>query len=387
MASGDDVFVPATRQCPCVQPVVATGGRYNFDMDQVLTFPGTARPSRADSARSRIAVWLLVCCALVFIMVVVGGVTRLTRSGLSIVEWQPIAGTLPPLTTEAWEAAFAKYRETPEYLKVNHGMTLDEFKGIFWWEYIHRLLGRTIGLVFLLPLLWFAIRRQIGRSLLPRLVGIFCLGGIQGAIGWWMVKSGLVDTPRVSHVRLAVHLGTAFLIFSAMFWTALDLLAPDRPSRPSPQRSALARWALVLCAWILVMVLSGALVAGTRAGYAYNTFPLMDGHWVPPGLAGLSPWWDNLFHNLTTVQFNHRMIAWSLFFLVPLFWWRSRRIELPEAARRPINLLLGMLAVQITLGISTLLLHVPIALGAAHQGGALVLLALALWSAHALRRA
>lgn len=375
------------RQVRDVQPSGRAGGRYNFVMEHVISFHGAPRLARAGAARRRIAVWLLVCCALVLIMVVVGGVTRLTRSGLSIVEWQPIAGTLPPLNAEAWETTFAKYRETPEYLKVNQGMTLDEFKGIFWWEYIHRLLGRTIGLAFLLPLLWFALRRQIERSLLPRLIGIFCLGGVQGAIGWWMVKSGLVDTPRVSHVRLAVHLGTAFLIFSAMFWTALDLLAHERSARPSPERSTLARWSLVLCAWIFVMVLSGALVAGTRAGYAYNTFPLMDGHWVPPGLAELSPWWDNLFHNLTTVQFNHRTIAWSLFFLVPLFWWRSRRIELPPAARRPINLLLGMLAVQIALGICTLLLQVPVALGAAHQGGALVLLALALWSAHALRRA
>ncbi len=354
-------------------------------MDQVLSLPRAAAVPPPAVARRRIAAWLLVCCALVFIMIVVGGVTRLTRSGLSIVEWQPIAGTLPPLTQEAWETMFAKYRETPEYLKVNRGMGLDEFKGIFWWEYLHRLLGRTIGLVFLIPFVWFALRRQIERSLLPRLIGIFCLGGIQGAIGWWMVKSGLVDTPRVSHVRLAVHLGMAFLIFAAMFWTALGLLAPDRPTRPGSERAGLARFATGLAVWVYVMVLSGALVAGTRAGYAYNTFPLMDGHWVPPGLAELSPWWENLFHNLTTVQFNHRLIAWSLFFLVPILWWRSRAVDLTDAIRRPLNLLLAMLAVQIILGISTLMLQVPVALGAAHQGGALVLFALTLWSAHSLR--
>ncbi len=354
-------------------------------MDQVLSLPRAAAVPHAAVARRRIAAWLLVCCTLVFIMIVVGGVTRLTRSGLSIVEWQPIAGTLPPLSQEAWETMFAKYRETPEYLKVNRGMSLDEFKGIFWWEYLHRLLGRTIGLVFLIPFVWFALRRQIERSLLPRLIGIFCLGGIQGAIGWWMVKSGLVDTPRVSHVRLAVHLGMAFLIFAAMFWTALGLLASDRPTRPGAERAGLARFATGLAVWVYVMVLSGALVAGTRAGYAYNTFPLMDGHWVPPGLTELTPWWENLFHNLTTVQFNHRMIAWSLFFLVPILWWRSRAVDLTDAIRRPLNLLLAMLAVQIILGISTLMLQVPVALGAAHQGGALVLFALTLWSAHALR--
>ncbi|MBI1396346.1 MAG: heme A synthase [Betaproteobacteria bacterium] len=354
-------------------------------MDHALSF--APHPARAPAPASRrpVAFWLFVCCALVFVMVVVGGVTRLTRSGLSIVEWQPVVGTLPPLSHAEWEDMFAKYRQTPEYLKVNEGMTLSDFKGIFWWEYIHRLLGRTIGIVFFVPLLWFALKRRIERAMIPRLVGIFCLGGIQGAIGWWMVKSGLVDTPRVSHVRLAVHLGTAFLIFAAMFWTALGLLAPTGPSRLPPDRRRLARLASALCVLIFVMVLSGALVAGTRAGLAYNTFPLMDGHWIPPGLGALQPWWDNVFHNITTVQFDHRLIAWTLFFLIPGFWLLSRRVELPPAARLPVNLLLVMLAVQITLGISTLLLHVPVALGAAHQGGALVLFALALWTAHALR--
>lgn len=343
------------------------------------------RVAASAVARRQIALWLFVCCALVFIMVVVGGVTRLTRSGLSIVEWQPIAGTLPPLNPAEWDVMFAKYRETPEYLKVNRGMTLDEFKGIFWWEYIHRLLGRAIGLAFLLPLAWFALRGRIERALAPRLVGIFCLGGLQGAIGWWMVSSGLVDTPRVSHVRLAVHLGTAFLIFGAMWWTALGLLAPPGVAA-SPRQRRLARLAAGLSAAVFVMVLSGALVAGTRAGYAYNTFPLMDGHVVPPGLWVQDPWWDNVFHNLTTVQFNHRAIAWALFVAIPLFWWKARRTDIPPAARLPLDLMLAMLGVQLTLGITTLVLQVPVALGAAHQGGALVLFALSLWTAHALRR-
>lgn len=354
-------------------------------MEHILPIP--ARPAASPSASSRqaVAVWLLVCCALVLLMVVVGGVTRLTRSGLSIVEWQPIAGTLPPLDAAAWDAMFAKYRETPEYLKVNRGMSLEEFKGIFWWEYIHRLLGRAIGLVFLLPLLWFAFRRQIERGMIPRLVGIFCLGGLQGAIGWWMVSSGLVETPRVSHVRLAVHLGTAFLIFAGMWWTALGLLAPCSRPDLSVERARLAHLGGWLCTGIFVMVLSGALVAGTRAGYAYNTFPLMDGHLVPPGLGVMTPWWDNFLHNLTLVQFNHRAIAWLLAIMIPSFWLKARKVELPASVRRPLNLLLGMLVVQVALGISTLLLQVPVPLGAAHQGGALVLFALGLWSAHALR--
>jgi len=340
----------------------------------------------SEPARRQIALWLLVLCALVFVMVVVGGVTRLTRSGLSIVEWQPIAGTLPPLTEAAWQTMFTKYQATPEYMKVNHGMTLDEFKGIFWWEYLHRLLGRIIGLAFLLPFLWFLVRRRLSWALAPRLLALFVLGGMQGAIGWWMVKSGLVDTPRVSHVRLAVHLGMAFFLFAALFWTALGLLAPEPAPTPTPDRRRTGRLAMVLVALVYVMVLSGALVAGTRAGYVYNTFPLMDGRFVPDGLGGMVPWWDNLFHNLTTVQFNHRMIAWGLMALIPAFWWSARRSDLPGAARRPLDLMLAMLAVQVTLGISTLLLQVPVSLGAAHQGGALVLFALTLWTAHAIRR-
>ncbi|MBK8019442.1 MAG: COX15/CtaA family protein [Betaproteobacteria bacterium] len=356
-------------------------------MDHTLSvFASGSAPARSAASRRRIALWLLVCCSLVFVMVVVGGVTRLTRSGLSIVEWQPIAGTLPPLNEAEWEQMFAKYRQTPEYLKVNQGMSLPEFKGIFWWEYIHRLLGRAIGIVFIVPLLWFLARRRVEKAMIPRLLAIFCLGGLQGAIGWWMVSSGLIDTPRVSHVRLAIHLGMAFLIFAAMWWTALGLLTPDGGRfRPAADQARLARLAGWLSAAVFVMVLSGALVAGTRAGYAYNTFPLMDGHVVPPGLGAMEPWWDNLFHNITTVQFDHRLIAWGLFVAIPLFWWRARKADLPASARRPLNLLLAMLFVQLGLGISTLLMHVPVALGAAHQGGALVLFALALWTAHALR--
>ena len=192
---------------------------------------GRALPDVRHNARRQVAAWLLVCCALVFAMVVVGGVTRLTRSGLSIVEWQPVMGALPPLNEMQWQEVLDKYKLTPEYQKVNRGMSLDEFKGIFWWEYFHRLLGRMIGLVFFVPLLYFILRRQVDRSLAPRLVAIFLLGGLQGAVGWWMVKSGLIDDPRVSHVRLSIHLGMAFLIYAAMFWTALGLLRGDAPAR------------------------------------------------------------------------------------------------------------------------------------------------------------
>lgn len=327
-----------------------------------------------------IGLWLMLCCALVFVMVVVGGVTRLTKSGLSIVEWEPLMGAIPPLSEQDWNSLFHEYQQTPEYQKVNKGMALEAFKRIFWWEYVHRLLGRFIGLVFFIPLLVFMARRRIEPALVPRLIGIFLLGGLQGAVGWWMVKSGLVDDPRVSHFRLTIHLGMAFIIFAAMFWTALRLLL-----RPSDGVPSLAPFATGLSLWIFLMVLSGGLVAGTHAGLFYNTFPSMDGHLVPPEAFVLTPWWSNFLHTVGAVQFLHRCIAWSLFILVPLLWWKSRSVPLSSNARLAMNLLVVMLFIQIFLGISTLLMRVPVTLGAAHQGGALLLFALSLWATASLR--
>ncbi|MDP1952341.1 MAG: COX15/CtaA family protein [Betaproteobacteria bacterium] len=332
------------------------------------------------------AAWLLICCALVFTMVVVGGVTRLTHSGLSIVEWQPIVGTLPPVNDAQWLEAFDKYKLTPEYRQVNHGMSVAEFKSIFWWEYFHRLLGRLIGVVFLLPLLWFWFRKRIDRPLALKLAGIFALGGLQGAMGWYMVKSGLVDDPRVSQYRLAAHLGLAFVLFGLMFWTGLGMLQPRTAKfavSPAPTFThRLGNW---LVALVFIMVLSGALVAGIRAGLAYNTFPLMNGHLLPPEMFLLDPWYLNFFSNMATVQFDHRLGAWLLAFVVPWFWMQSRREALPPRARLAIHLLLGMLALQIGLGIATLLLVVPVPLAAAHQGGAVLLLGAALLANHSLR--
>ena len=339
---------------------------------------------RSRNAPSAIAVWLLVCCALLFVMVVVGGVTRLTHSGLSITEWQPIVGTLPPMDEANWNAAFAKYQATPEYRLVNRGMTLEAFQRIFWWEYFHRLLGRAIGVVFLLPLLWFIARRMIPAGLAPRLVGIFLLGALQGAMGWYMVQSGLVDDPRVSQLRLTAHLGLAFVIFGAMFWTALSLLDADA-RQPSARVAPLARFAKALVAVVFLMVLSGGLVAGIRAGFAYNTFPLMNGQLVPPEIFMIDPWYRNFWNNMATVQFDHRLIALVLALLLPLFWWRVNAA--PEAsprARLGAHLLLAMLLVQIALGIATLLLVVPLPLAAAHQAGAVLLFAAALNAAHVL---
>ena len=356
-------------------------------MQSSLSVPLKGPAPAVDArARKQLAAWLLTCCAMVFAMVVVGGVTRLTHSGLSIVEWQPIVGTVPPLTQADWEEAFAAYRQTPEYEQVNRGMSLDAFKGIFWWEYAHRLLGRLIGLVFLAPLVFFAWRKRLPAGLAPRLAAILALGGLQGGVGWWMVSSGLIDNPRVSHVRLAIHLGLAFAIFAGLFWTALDLLDPYR-ARPADSRTLrLARAAGALCGLVFLMVLSGGLVAGTRAGYAYNTFPLMNGRLFPPEYWMLQPWWDNLLHNMAAVQFNHRLIAWSLLFAIPALWLACRRAPLPQQARTACSLLLAMLGVQVALGIATLLHRVPLVLAVSHQAGALLLFALALWTAHALQR-
>jgi cytochrome c oxidase assembly protein subunit 15 len=332
-----------------------------------------------------IGIWLLACCALVFAMVVVGGVTRLTNSGLSIVEWQPIVGTVPPLSDKDWDEVFEKYHQTPQYKKVNRGMSLDEFKGIFWWEYFHRLLGRVIGLAFFVPFVYFLARKAIDRPLGLKLAGIFLLGGLQGAMGWYMVKSGLVDNPHVSQYRLTAHLGLAFLIYAAMFHVALELLIPVQSSSQNIRLQGLRRFSTAITTLIFVMILSGGFVAGIRAGLAYNTFPLMNGHFVPPDIFVLDPWYRNFFDNMSTVQFDHRMIAWILAILIPVFWYKSRSLPLSESARLACSLLLIMLAIQISLGISTLLLVVPLPLAASHQAGALLFTA-ALWVNHQLRR-
>jgi len=323
-----------------------------------------------DADRRRVAAWLLVCAALVFALVSVGGVTRLTRSGLSIVEWQPLVGVLPPMSEAAWQELFDKYRETPEYRHINAHFGLEDFKRIFWWEYVHRLLARLVGLVFLLPLLWFQWRGALERPLARRLWEIFALGALQGALGWWMVSSGLVDDPKVSPVRLTMHLGLALAIFAAELWVALGLLAPRGAARD--------RLASALPFVVYVMALTGAMVAGTRAGYAYPTFPLMNGQLVPPDVLVLEPWWRNFLYNLGTVQFVHRCVFWLLAVLVPLAWWPGRR-------GAPGNVLLAAFVLQATLGIATLLSGVPVALAASHQAGAVLLLAASMWSAHRAR--
>ena len=349
----------------------------------------TARPMAAAAhggSRRAIGVWLLVCCAMVFVMVVLGGVTRLTHSGLSMVEWKPLTGILPPLTTAEWHEAFAKYRQYPEFQKLNRGMDLAGFKAIFWLEYVHRLWGRAIGVVFAVPFVYFLLRRRIERSLAPKLAVMFVLGGLQGLMGWYMVRSGLVDRPDVSQYRLTVHLGAAFAIYGYMFWVALDLLLP-RPAPLAEPRRSMHRLVLALLAVIVVTVLSGGLVAGTDAGLAYNTFPLMDGRLVPEGLLAMNPPLANAFENVIMVQFNHRVLALATAVLTVVLWLLARRAALPSRARAAHHALLGAAALQLVLGIATLLSAVALPVATVHQAGALVLFTALLWALFEMRPA
>jgi heme a synthase len=329
-------------------------------------------------SQTSIAIWLLICCALVFAMVIVGGVTRLTGSGLSIVEWQPIIGTIPPITQESWEELLEKYRQIPQYEEVNKGMSLEEFKGIFWWEYFHRLLGRLIGLVYFIPFIYFIVRKRVDRVLGLKLFGIFVLGGLQGLMGWYMVMSGLTENIYVSQYRLTAHLGLAFIIYAAMFWVATGLLSSTNGNSYQSVKT-LRRYSLALTGLIFIMVLSGGLVAGIHAGKAYNTFPLMDGYLIPPALFVLEPWYRNFFDNITTVQFDHRLIAWLLIILIPYFWYKAMQTPLSPSTRLACHLLLVTLVIQAGLGITTLLLSVPLTFAAAHQAGAMLLFTTALW--------
>jgi cytochrome c oxidase assembly protein subunit 15 len=330
-----------------------------------------------DSNRA-IAIWLLVVAALIFSMVILGGVTRLTRSGLSMVEWKPVVGIVPPLSQQQWQESFDKYKQFPEYRKINREMDVDEYKSIFWFEYSHRVLGRTIGLAFLIPFLIFLARGKIKKSHTPKFIAMFVLGGLQGLLGWYMVKSGLVNQPHVSQYRLTAHLIAAIAIYSYILWVAWGFLLP-RPSQDNTSHRKIMRYSLALTALILLMIVSGGFVAGTKAGLAYNTFPTMNGYWFPEGLFSQHPWWINLFENITTIQFNHRLIAWLLMACVPAFWFYATRYITEPRTRMALHLLLAMLAIQVTLGITTLLFAVPVVLAASHQAGALILLTVMLF--------
>jgi cytochrome c oxidase assembly protein subunit 15 len=327
---------------------------------------------------------------MVALTAVIGAATRLTGSGLSITEWQPIMGMIPPLSEADWQAAFAKYKQIPQYTEVNRGMSLAAFKAIFWWEWAHRLVARSIGVVFLVPFIAFLAAGRIQRSLVPRLVALFLLGGLQGAIGWIMVQSGLVDRVTVHPVKLGLHLGCAVLIFALLVWTAIEQWHAGRPEQAvhlSTTTRGQSVGAGFLVALVYLQVLSGALVAGHRAGMTYNTWPLMDGRLVPNGLGMLSPWWLNIVENITAVQFNHRVLA---YLVVGLGVWQAVSVlrTADDERARASALALGLaLVAQMGLGVWTLLAWVPLSLGVMHQAGALAVLALALWHLYAVQRA
>ena len=354
--------------------------------------PDRARQIEHGSKRppTSVGIWLLLCGVVVFAMVVIGGITRLTDSGLSIVEWELLSGVLPPLSATDWVRAFEAYQQFPEFMQINPDMTLDEFKTIYWLEYGHRLLGRAVGVVFLVPFLFFAATRKLPSRFALGLLGIFILGGLQGGIGWYMVQSGLVDQPDVSHYRLAMHLGLAVLIYAALFRAALGVLVPERIVVVGHRGRNLATGTYVAAFFVFATMLSGALVAGLDAGLIYNTFPLMDGRWIPEGLMDEQPWFINFGENVTMVQFLHRCLALVTTVLVVVACFRairSRAIDIDpdqvgSADHRLAYALLVALTAQIGLGIATLIYLVPMPLAITHQAGAMVLLTICLWLAH-----
>ena len=335
-------------------------------------------PAAAHAGDRAVGLWLLSVAAMIFAMAVIGAITRLTESGLSIMEWAPISGTLPPMSQAEWERLFALYKTIPEYQQVNRGMSLAAFKEIFWWEWIHRLWGRLIGALFAGGFLVLLLRGKIRRELTPHLIAMFALGGLQGFVGWYMVASGFAERTDVSQYRLAAHLGLALLIYAYVLWIAFMLLAPA-PAKSDDARGL--RTGLRAFAGLLaVTILAGALVAGINAGLAYNTFPKMAGEWVPSGYWIREPTWLNPFENPAAVQFNHRILAILTVASAFGLWAWARTRPLALTARRAFGLLALAAAGQLALGIWTLVWVVPLWLGAAHQAGALILLGLTVWA-------
>jgi len=348
----------------------------------MTTQPQTATPL---FPRNAISVWLALCLLIVGGMVIIGGLTRLTESGLSIVEWKPIEGIIPPLDDAEFQKEFDEYKTFPQFQKSFPDMTLASFKHIYWLEYAHRLLGRAIGLVFLLPLLALAATRNLSWKQTAKLTAIFALGGAQGLIGWYMVKSGLINDPHVSPYRLSLHLGTGFLLFGLLLWQTLSFSYPQHPSimefeLPKPTWN-LKIFACVVLLFIFMQIILGAFVAGLHAGLTYNTFPLMDGQWIPDGLWPMDTWYKNMFEDVTTVQFSHRATAYGLSVIIPLFWLAGRNN--PHIAHL-LPILFCIFVVQFLLGVLTLLFIVPVPLASLHQGNALLLFGIAVTIVHRL---
>jgi cytochrome c oxidase assembly protein subunit 15 len=368
----------------------------------------TAQIDTSAPVRRAVGWWLLGIALLVAAMVTLGGLTRLTGSGLSITEWKPVTGVIPPLTEHAWQKEFANYQKIPQYWRENRGMTLAQFKAIYWWEWAHRLLGRLVGAAFLLPFIGFAVMGVIPRRAWPRMVLLFALGGLQGAVGWWMVQSGLETRVSVSQYRLAIHLGVAVILLGALLWTALEYLRDSFPppragevprrgggglnvdlpppslrcARDTSAASGGGKWfAFTLVGLVYIQMLLGAIVAGLHAGLIYNTWPSMNGRFLPEDAFTLHPWWRNLFENPGMAQFDHRLVAYAVAAVSLAFWLIVRRTRSGAAIRASSNVLILAVLFQIGLGIATLLNQAPLALAALHQATAVIVFAAALWTA------
>ena len=341
-------------------------------------------PMKSNPYKS-IIIWLLAGCFLIYAMVVIGGITRLTHSGLSMVEWNMILGSMPPMSEADWLVPFEKYKQSPEYQQINNQFTLEEFKSIYWWEYIHRLLGRTIGVVFLIPFLYFYFKKRFDRPLLKKMLVLLALGAFQGFLGWFMVKSGLQKEPHVSHYRLAAHLISAFTVFGFTFWYALDLLYPKAVEENAVLKKV-KRLATVAFGITVLQIIYGAFVAGLKAGLFYNTFPRMGTSYFPETILAQDTFILNFLENPAGVQFVHRCIAFIVVIVIALLWDKSRKLSLTKLQRKASNFMISVVIIQFLLGVITILYSVPITMGVLHQTGAFVLFVGLLFFMHSLRK-
>ncbi|WP_151673433.1 COX15/CtaA family protein [Patiriisocius marinus] len=328
----------------------------------------------------KVIYWLLTGCALIFIMVIVGGITRLTHSGLSISNYKLISGTIPPLNDVEWNNAFDLYKQYPEYQKINKGMSLEDFKDIYFWEWIHRVIGRFIGVVFFIPFMYFLLTKQLTKATIRKSILLMVMGGFQGFLGWYMVSSGLVDRPDVSHYRLAMHLTTAFLTFAYTFWVALDLWFPNRKEVSISFRNLIRASAAVL----ILQIIWGAFVAGLDAGWVHNHWPLMsDGQFIHDSVTiEQTPVWRNFVEGKSGVQFIHRTLAYIVVAFIGLIWYKSKKLTTTVLQKRGVNILVALVGIQFVLGVLTLLWQVPVILGVLHQVTAFVLLAAMTFTLH-----
>lgn len=332
------------------------------------------------TANKQIAIWLLTGCFLIFIMVLVGGITRLTGSGLSITEWKPIMGAIPPLNDAEWNIAFQKYQQIPQFQKINYHFDLNDFKTIFWWEFVHRLIGRLIGIVFLIPFFYFLVKRKFQKPMINKVLFLFLLGALQGFLGWFMVSSGLAERTSVSHIRLAIHLMTAFITFAFTFYYALELIYEDvQKKKITPESFYFKNFNGLIFSLLIVQIIYGAFVAGLHAGKLHNTFPLMSGQVIPSGMNTMDSFASNVFDNPVTVQFIHRFMAFTLVFLCSWIFFQSKKSILNNFQRKGINWLLTAVLFQFLLGVLTILSQVNIVLASLHQIGAFFLFSVSIY--------